>query len=203
MWLDRAAMTPDELRLHNIWRSMRDRCFNSKNSAWKDYGGRGITVCAIWKDDFLQFAKDVGIPEPGLELDRWPNNNGNYEPGNIRWVTHTLNTLNVRSNRPVTIDGITKMMTEWADEYGINRVTFHSRLEAGWKGRRLLTPARAMVFITIDGDKKSAQQWAKIAGLTTYGICARVRRGIKGKALLAPSQKHESNAAKKILQPQK
>jgi hypothetical protein len=70
-----------------IWRSMKERCFNEKNSAFKRYGARGITVCERWKDSFENFINDMGVkPSKNHSLDRIDNDQG-YFPGNVRWVT--------------------------------------------------------------------------------------------------------------------
>lgn len=73
---------------YNAWVLMKGRCFNPNDHAFANYGGRGITVCERWKDSFDAFLADVGPkPLPGHSIDRYPNNNGNYEPGNVRWAT--------------------------------------------------------------------------------------------------------------------
>lgn len=73
---------------YQSWRAMRDRCYRTKNIAFKNYGARGITVCDRWRDSFENFLQDMGR-RPTLEhtLDRYPDKNGNYEPGNCRWAT--------------------------------------------------------------------------------------------------------------------
>lgn len=69
------------------WKNMHDRCINPNHRAYHNYGGRGITVCERWRK-FENFLEDVG-PRPTEihSLDRWPDNNGHYEPGNVRWAT--------------------------------------------------------------------------------------------------------------------
>lgn len=63
-------------------------------------------MCPEWRDDFSKFLADVGErPFPKAELDRYPDNNGNYEPGNVRWATRRENTSNTRSNRYVILNG--------------------------------------------------------------------------------------------------
>lgn len=81
---------------HQIWRHIKNRCFNPRNRSFADYGGRGITVCSEWRNSFEVFIAHVGRrPSPELTLDRI-NNDGNYEPGNVRWATRKQQTANTR-----------------------------------------------------------------------------------------------------------
>lgn len=81
---------------YQIWCGIKKRCFNSRSKAYPYYGGRGITMCAQWANSFESFLEAVGQkPSPLLTLDR-ANNNGNYEPGNVRWATRQQQALNRR-----------------------------------------------------------------------------------------------------------
>lgn len=83
---------------YRIWRGMIDRCSNRNNKFWHRYGGRGITVCQRWRDDFLNFYADMGPrPDPSLSLDRI-DNDGNYELGNCRWATKSEQAKNRRQS---------------------------------------------------------------------------------------------------------
>ena len=75
-------------REYESWQAMRRRCYDQNLPRWKDWGGRGITVCDRWRDSFENFFADMG-PKPSRKhsIDRWPDPDGNYEPENCRWAT--------------------------------------------------------------------------------------------------------------------
>lgn len=84
---------------YHTWQDMKHRCYNRKNKRYKDYGGRGITVCARWLNSFENFFKDMGPrPSSKYSIDR-KNNDGNYEPGNCRWATDKQQHNNTRRNK--------------------------------------------------------------------------------------------------------
>lgn len=87
-------------KIYSIWNTMKFRCFNENAPNFNNYGGRGITVCDEWKDDFQSFYDYVSkLPhfgEDGYSLDRI-NNDGNYEPGNVKWSTRTEQNRNRRN----------------------------------------------------------------------------------------------------------
>jgi hypothetical protein len=76
-------------KLYQVWYSMRSRCVNANHRAYKHYGGRGISICEAWSDfgQFRAWAISSGYNQ-GLQIDRHPNNDGNYEPSNCRWATN-------------------------------------------------------------------------------------------------------------------
>lgn len=87
-------------KLYYVWISMKYRCYNKNHPSYHNYGGRGISVCDEWMKDvktFYDFAIENGWKE-GLEIDRI-NNDGNYEPSNIRFVSHRKNNLNTRKQK--------------------------------------------------------------------------------------------------------
>lgn len=89
--------------LYWTWQSMIQRCHRSKNKDFHKYGARGVSVCARWRDDFWAFVADMGAkPSERHSLDRFPNNAGNYEPGNVRWATYEEQAANMRPRTPKT-----------------------------------------------------------------------------------------------------
>ena len=76
-------------REYNSWRSMLARCYNPESTGFESYGGRGIKVCRRWrgKNGFVNFLRDNGKRPIGTSLDRYPDKNGDYKPGNTRWAT--------------------------------------------------------------------------------------------------------------------
>ena len=130
--------------IYNVYLTIKARCFNSSNKSFKDYGGRGITVCDEWKNDFKAFydwAMANGYKE-GLSIDRI-DVNGNYEPDNCRWSNRKVQARNKRNNHLIEFHNEIKCLMEWCEIYKINRKTVKNRLERGWKlGEALTIPPR-------------------------------------------------------------
>lgn len=134
-------------KIHGIWGAMVQRCTNPKAKNYHDYGGRGITVCDEWRDSFGAFYTHVSqLPNFNLEnmtLDRIDNNNGNYEPGNVRWVTRKEQSRNTRRNVLLTYNSKTKTVAEWAKDLGMYPSTLYTRIREGWSvDYALTTPVR-------------------------------------------------------------
>lgn len=86
---------------YRAWAAAKQRCHNPKDRRYADYGGRGITMCDEWRDDFAAFLKYIGPRPPGHSLDRFPDNDAGYAPGNVRWATSSEQQNN-RRKRSVT-----------------------------------------------------------------------------------------------------
>lgn len=129
--------------LYKIWSNMRNRCSNPNIREYRYYGARGISVCKEW-DDFLVFLSDMerGYSK-GMSLDRI-NVNGNYQKDNCRWATSKEQGNNKRNNVLLTIDGVTKTISEWADISGIPTPTIYWRYKFyGWSDKEaVFTPVR-------------------------------------------------------------
>lgn len=131
--------------IYNIWRNIKARCFNPSCNAYKHYGGRGITMFPAWIHDFKAFYDYVSklehFGEEGYTLDR-EDNDGNYEPGNVRWATEDEQHRNQRSNIWIDYDGERIILKDAARAKGIDYHTLYMRYRAGDRGERLFRPVR-------------------------------------------------------------
>lgn len=119
-------------RTYNSWRMMCNRCHNPNATDYQHYGARGIVVCDRWRYSFQNFLDDMGERPSNLTIDRYPNNNGNYEPSNCRWATDSQQRRRRRNSRLVTFNGETKPLYDWCDQYGVNPCAVQQRLRMGW-----------------------------------------------------------------------
>lgn len=137
-------------RIYNVWTAMKQRCYNPNCDDYINYGGRGITVCDEWRNDFQTFydwAYANGYAEeilPNgynlLSIDRI-DVNGNYEPSNCRWITNKEQQWNKRPKRLFTINGIDKTLPEWCRTNNIGYQTVVNRIKRGWDTKTaVLTP---------------------------------------------------------------
>jgi hypothetical protein len=114
---------------YQAWVNMKQRCGDLED---KNYGGRGISVCDRWANSYENFLSDMGIkPHPDLSLDRFPDTNGNYEPGNCRWGTDEEQAKNKRNNHWVEYKGKRMVLTDWADYLGVCRTLLGRHLNHG------------------------------------------------------------------------
>lgn len=107
------------------WRNMKSRCLNPKSTYYAEYGGRGITVCDRWlgKNGYVNFIQDLGKkPTPSHSIDRI-NNNGNYEPENVRWASKNEQAANKRSSNPVVGVCFTNQDKKWVAFLTVNKVS--------------------------------------------------------------------------------
>jgi hypothetical protein len=118
-------------RTYQVWASMKDRCANSNNKKYHLYGGRGIKVCDRWQL-FENFLSDMGErPGPEYSLDRYPNNDGNYEPGNCRWATIEQQNNNTRKTLRIEFRGEIKSAAQWSRTLSISEKVIRRRHRRG------------------------------------------------------------------------
>lgn len=131
-------------KIYHTWQGLVQRCTNTKNKYYHNYGGRGIKVCDEWLvkgSGFISFknwAEQNGYRED-LEIDR-ENNDGNYCPENCRWVTKKENLINRRGVKIFTYNGVTTSFRSLVSRFGVvNYEAAQYRLNAGWKLEEILT----------------------------------------------------------------
>ena len=134
-------------RLYRIWANMKTRCFNPNDPHFPRWGGRGITVCDEWKDNFglfYQWSMSHGYSE-NLTIDRIDNEKG-YCPENCRWITPEEQNRNKRNVRFITYNGKTQTIGQWTKELNLGKETIRERLKRGWseteaiEGKKVMNP---------------------------------------------------------------
>lgn len=126
--------------LYEVWKTMKQRCFNPNNKVYKNYGGRGITVCDDWKDNFTSFyewSMENGYKQ-GLTIDRI-DNNSHYCHQNCRWTDRITQANNSRWNKHITIDGKDDTLANWLRFYNIKYYKYYKRIKQGLSEQEALT----------------------------------------------------------------
>lgn len=126
--------------LYRIYKHILGRCYCETDNRYKDYGGRGISVCDEWKGDFLSFyewAVNNGY-DKRLTIDR-RNNDGDYSPENCRWVNHETQSNNKRNNHFIEYMGSRFTVSQWAHRLGMDPKILDNRLRRGWTVKRAIT----------------------------------------------------------------
>ena len=122
------------------WGNLIARCENERRPDFKDYGGRGVSVCREWRENYIAFLSYVGRrPGKAYSIDRYPDQNGNYEPGNVRWATKREQANNRRSACRISAFGMSLTAPEWSELKGIRSRTIKSRLRLGMSPEDALT----------------------------------------------------------------
>lgn len=140
---------------------MKQRCLNPRHPQFKNYGARGITICDRWMRSSLAFLDDVGPRPAGTSIDRI-DNEGNYEPGNVRWATPAEQRVNQRTVVLLEHNGEKRPLRHWAKVYGLSEMTVGLRLRRGWSVDEALTiPPNADK--SLRGSSGCRIRWAAIA----------------------------------------
>ncbi|ESW92680.1 hypothetical protein NKL07_22100 [Mesorhizobium sp. C280B] len=136
---------------YRAYTAMKNRCLNHRQDRFKDYAGRGISICKRWLDadgvrsGFECFLADMG-PKPSARhsLDR-EENDGNYDPGNCRWATRSQQARNTRRNRTVNVCGLFFSLPDAVDYFRYAPMTtVRRRIDLGWPDEdAVLTPVGA------------------------------------------------------------
>jgi hypothetical protein len=129
-------------REYKIWSMIKERCLKPSHKSYKDYGGRGITVCNEWLDSFEAFFDAMGLCPDGMSIERI-DTNGPYEKANCKWATRVEQGRNKRNNVIVEIDGEVKLAVDWAQTEGAAGIgTIYNRVRSGFTGRDAIQSGR-------------------------------------------------------------
>lgn len=121
------------------WIAMKGRCHNENHSCFKSYGAVGISVCERWRKSYVAFLADMGRkPDKSYTIDRIESSEG-YHPGNCRWADAKTQSRN-RSICKLTKGGVTKNISDWAEELGITTKTIRERRKRGLPIEEVLSP---------------------------------------------------------------
>lgn len=127
-----------------VLRGMINRCHNPNEPAYYRYGGRGIAVCNEWRKNPAAFIAHVGRrPTPTHQIER-VDNDGNYEPGNVRWATSKEQNRNRRNNLLVDYNGRRVLVLDACRQAGISYGTVRDRISRGWSESSLFLPVRGL-----------------------------------------------------------
>ena len=168
-------------RLYGIWNAMKARCYNPHNNRYAIYGGRGITICDEWRDDFeafSQWAYTHGYRDD-LTIDRIDNDQG-YFPENCQWSTAKTQANNKSNNNVLTYMGETHTVAEWAEKYGLDYHTLLNRLRTSkWSYHdALTTPVKESErLLELNGEVHNMAEWGRITGFGKEAIRSRLKLG--------------------------
>jgi phosphopantetheinyl transferase (holo-ACP synthase) len=130
---------------YKTWLGMIQRCTNEKHTSYKDYGGRGITICDRWLNSFTEFLNDMGPRPDGHSIERI-DNNGNYEPQNCKWASQKEQATNRRDIVHLTINNETLTIEQWAERSGISADIIYTRIKNNWSPERAISePAKKIL----------------------------------------------------------
>lgn len=120
---------PLKRRAYAAWVAMKSRCLSESNTNFKNYGGRGISICEKWVNSFSGFVEDVGIPPTPAHTIGRIDNESHYKPGNVRWETRIEQQNNNRRNVFVTHQGLKLTQAQWARRLGMPMSSLRYRVK--------------------------------------------------------------------------
>lgn len=170
-------------RLYRKWYGTKQKCENPKHPSYKDYGGRGIKVCERWQtyenfeadllDSFLEHVEKYGLKQ--TTIDRWPNNDGDYEPNNVRWASYKEQANNRRNNHMLTDE---LSCTQFAEKYGLNPSTVIAKANRGLSAEEILSTQikNAKYYLPCNNGTKLLSEHCKQNGYTYDTITEYIKK---------------------------
>jgi hypothetical protein len=126
---------------YTTWTSIKARCYNTRNKAYRLYGGRGIFMSDEWNGSFERFLQDMGRrpKTPGTWSIHRKDNDLGYTKENCVWATSKTQNNERGNNRILSLNGVSKTLSMWSEEIGICPAALHKRISKGWELNRALT----------------------------------------------------------------
>lgn len=174
-------------KAHSIWQGIVQRCKNPNTKQWKDYGGRGITLCQEW-ETYEGFVLDMGQPPAGHCIER-VNNAIGYTKENCKWATRKEQQNNRRNTTVLSYLGEKKTLIDWADIAGITTGTLRSRISNSWPVEEALgfkqrqrkskenNPNTNSIWVSFGGETRYLADWCRKLGLNGKTVGSRIARG--------------------------
>lgn len=175
-------------RAYKVWIAIKKRCYNQKSSVYKYYGGKGITVCDEWLNDFQSFYEwllsqgyDETFPRGVQTIDRIDNTLG-YSPANCRLITIGQQQRNKESLKKYEYNGEKHLICEWAEIYNIDEQLLRARLNLGWTFEEAIRfplhakPHVKKITISYNGETHTLSEWSKLLGISENTIRSRYRK---------------------------
>lgn len=161
---------------YQAWGRIIDCCENPKSKSWRHYGGRGITVAPEWREDPMQFIRDMGYrPSPQHSVERL-DVDGPYAAWNCVWATPREQANNKRNNVRLTFHGRTQTMAQWARELGISPTTLSDRLKTRETNDAIdFHPIKQGNPVEFGGCSRTVTEWGRILGFSRRGLAKRLK----------------------------
>lgn len=181
------------------WARMKDRCENPNATGFERYGGRGISVCDEWRNDFCAFLRDMGKkPSSRHSIDRI-DVNGDYTPGNCRWATPRQQSRNKSDTRMVMYGGSLIPLIDAAALAGIGYRTINSRMQKGWTAERAVTEPLNLAYSAAQSRTKKLTRLAKEHNISISTVRQRMNRGWDElRALTEPPKRRHAQRHRRV-----
>ncbi len=167
-------------RIYRIWSDMKTRCHNKNSASYKNYGGRGVTLCKRW-EIFENFYKDMGDIPRGKTIERIHNEMG-YSPDNCRWATQKEQANNKRNNVILVHNGESLTAAQWSDKLKVSRAAIYQRIEYGWSEEQIFTipfnkTRGSIKSVTHNGEVLTLKGWSLRLSKNPALVSLRLSRG--------------------------
>lgn len=162
-------------QVYKAWLSIKARCYNPNINHYHRYGGRGIKAYQPWMDSFEAFYAAVGDPPSSKHSIDRIDNDGHYEPGNVRWATQSEQRNNTSQNVVLEYDGMRMNLKQWAEHLGVSYAMLRMRKHRGYTVEQILEPIGKRKTVLYRGKYLTVRQLAAELGVSYEILRSRIR----------------------------